>query len=278
MLENGILLRYFPGEKHWRNPRANSKRHLQKIMFLAVNARPRPEYDFDGRLGIWRTAKNGERSQNRKPKGKNPGYKKGDPFREDFKSVDAEKYRFMVLQWVMPAIREKPVSFLLPLQLCAFPSQQSHLRGRLVCACFRMWWFHKNAHYRNSGGVRVRCSPKHRHAIKCPEAGNPIYLQQDGASPHTAAKNRGVFKTGGGNDFSTATSPPKPRREWRYVQGFMIIVVTQAARSPDLNVNDLGFFCSFKTDVRSHPDFVGGDKDAYERVVLVSDAYRFHFQ
>ena len=43
MLKNGVLLQYFPGEKHWKNPRAHSKRHLKKIMFLAVNARPKPK-------------------------------------------------------------------------------------------------------------------------------------------------------------------------------------------------------------------------------------------
>ena len=144
-----------------------------------------------------------------------------------------------------------------------------------------MWWFAKGARYRVENDIRVPTKGTGAGTHACPEAGDPIYLQQDGASPHKAKKNWPLFKAMGGNDGSTPTSPPWPRRRWKYsitpkayrkpgeknsTPKFMIKVVTQPARSPDLNINDLGFFCSFKHDVRAHPEFAE-NKDEYEKIV-----------
>jgi len=58
-----------------------------------------------------------------------------------------------------------------------------------------------------------------------------IKLQQDGASPHTAG---GVIDE---------------LEQYGSVDGWKFKIVTQPAQSPDLNINDLSFFRSFKTRV-----------------------------
>ena len=63
-------------------------------------------------------------------------------------------------------------------------------------------------------------------------AGSPYFIQQDGARPHTANGTIEDLIAGGTGD------------------GFVPIIVTQPPNSPDLNINDLGFFASLKVDVK----------------------------
>jgi transposase len=63
-------------------------------------------------------------------------------------------------------------------------------------------------------------------------AGNPFFIQQDGARPHTANGTIKDLEASGTGD------------------GFIPIIVTQPPNSPDLNFNDLGFFASLKVDVK----------------------------
>jgi hypothetical protein len=153
--------------------RAQHKNAIPKTMFLAANARPRPEYGFDGKLGMWRVTELKEALRGSK------NHERGDVYEVDV-SITAEVYRNLLKTKVFPAIREK------------------------------MWWKKLgNGH----------------------DAG-PIYVQQDGATPHTAAANEAFFQ--------------QERRK----RGFDIRVVTQPAQSPDLNFNDCSFFRSMHTRVR----------------------------
>ena len=61
--------------------------------------------------------------------------------------------------------------------------------------------------------------------------GQEVIAQQDGASPHTGKGN------------------PQRLNEAGKEGGWNIKLVTQPAQSPDLNINDLGFFCSLKSRV-----------------------------
>jgi len=56
-------------------------------------------------------------------------------------------------------------------------------------------------------------------------------VQQDGASPHTGKGNPEILNSAGMG------------------HGWLVELVTQPAQSPDLNVNDLGFFASLKSRV-----------------------------
>ena len=58
------------------------------------------------------------------------------------------------------------------------------------------------------------------------------FIQQDGARPHTAERTIEDLEIGGAGN------------------GFVPIIVTQPPNSPDLNINDLGFFGSLKVDVK----------------------------
>ena len=190
MLENGRMLRYFPGEKKLAAPTALSKRYLPKAMFLSVNARPRAEYGFDGKILIMRCCKEEPRTRNRAAKGAHPGYKVGDTYKKDF-TINAERYRKLVREKVLPEMRA------------------------------RMWWFHESARYVVRGGVRVKAKRGQAGSLPCPEAGEDLWLQQDGASPHTHHSNASQWKAMAGN-------PDNDRRP----DGFMIRVTTQPARSP----------------------------------------------
>ena len=70
-----------------------------------------------------------------------------------------------------------------------------------------------------------------RKGTRCPEAGQPLHYQHDGARPHTAQVNQRVFASHG------------------KMKDFNIQVVVQPAQSPDLNVDDLAFFHSLQSDV-----------------------------
>ncbi|CAM9787782.1 unnamed protein product, partial [Sphacelaria rigidula] len=58
-----------------------------------------------------------------------------------------------------------------------------------------------------------------------------VIVQQDGASPHTGKNNPEIFNSAGMG------------------RGWMVELVTQPAQSPDLNVNNFGFFASLKSRV-----------------------------
>jgi hypothetical protein len=62
--------------------------------------------------------------------------------------------------------------------------------------------------------------------------GQTYFIQQDGARPHTAVGSIEDLIAAGTGD------------------GWVPIIVTQPPNSPDLNINDLGFFASLKTNVR----------------------------
>lgn len=100
---------------------------------------------------------------------------------------------------------------------------------------------------KNADGKTYRQALPGERGQKCPEAGRTIYLQQDGASPHTANGNARYFKRWGGNADSG-----------RYEKGFVIEVVTQPARSPDLNICDLCVFRMMKSGVRQTAIVIGG--------------------
>lgn len=58
-----------------------------------------------------------------------------------------------------------------------------------------------------------------------------VVVQQDGASPHTGKNNPEILNSAGMG------------------RGWLVELVTQPAQSPDLNINDLGFFASLKARV-----------------------------
>jgi hypothetical protein len=182
IMNDGAVCRCFPDDDgNYTIPEPRKlyhKNRMPKLMFLSAVARPRPEYGFDGKIGIWYFAV--ERKAKRSHKA--TGTIKGVTDILETVTVDAKEYRTKLCckGGVMDAIREK------------------------------MWWFKEG-----SGQ---------------PEAGKTIWLQHDGARPHTAQVNLPVYKAKGKQG------------------GFKILVCTQPAQSPDLNVNDLGFFNSLQSD------------------------------
>ena len=57
LMRDGSSCRIFPDDDGTIRmpppPRLHHKRHVPKLMFLCAVARPRPEYNFDGKIGIW---------------------------------------------------------------------------------------------------------------------------------------------------------------------------------------------------------------------------------
>lgn len=211
LMKDGQVCRVFPDKngdyKLPASPKIFHKSRMPKVMILAVCARPRAEYAFDGKVGLWsftleRPAK---RSDIR------TGTVVGETMILEDVSVDAEAYRQKVIckDGVFDAMRQK------------------------------MWWFHQDARFTTVDGVRVPSGKlvsnkwqfTRRRGEKCPEAGQPLHYQHDGARPHTAKTNTRAF-----------ASHSKMR-------GFRINVVVQPAQSPDLNVDDLAFFNSLQSDV-----------------------------
>ena len=215
MMKDGTVCRVFPdkrGEyKVTAPPRMFHKSRMPKIMFLAVCARPGLEYNFDGKIGLW--------SFTLERPAKRSDVRTGTVVRQTMiledVSVTAPEYRMKIVgkDGVFDSMRRS------------------------------MWWFHKSARYEVSGGVRVPCG-KHaqgkwqfskRKGTRCPEAGQPLHYQHDGARPHTAQVNQRVFASHG------------------KMKDFNIQVVVQPAQSPDLNVDDLAFFHSLQSDVSLEP-------------------------
>ena len=85
--------------------------------------------------------------------------------------------------------------------------------------------------------------------------GHPVIVQQDGAPPHTGHDNVEFFNNEGQKD------------SWN------ITVVTQPAQSPDLNVNDLGFFRSLKCRVEQLKAEEATLENLYEAVLEAWNEY-----
>ena len=88
-----------PGHKRPQKP-LHSRRHIPKVMFLAATALPRPDKGFDGKIGFFRVTE----TVTAKRKSKN--HQKGDQYEKDV-TMDADKYREMMVRQVFPAARKK---------------------------------------------------------------------------------------------------------------------------------------------------------------------------
>lgn len=173
LMRDGEVCRVFPDEngeyKMPASPKVYHKSRMPKVMVLAVCARPRPEYGFDGRIGLWsftleRPAK---RSNVR------TGTVVGQTMVLEDVRVDSVAYRDKVIKkgGVFEAMRQK------------------------------MWWFHRDARYKLQNGKRVPCGDyvgakwhfAKRGGTRCPEAGTALEYQHDGARPHTSKENTRAF-------------------------------------------------------------------------------------
>ena len=163
-------------------PAVTSKRHIEKVMFIAALARPHPCYP---------SRRFGEEQAPGKvlmhPVVEEGVYTRG-PLAGEVKilnvSITGEVYRRLIKEQVVPAVMEN------------------------------MWWHHRDA--------------------GTPEAGKVVWVQQDGASPHTAAQTQRSLQYYSSTAFFNRT-------------GFRLKFVTQPARSPDLNICDLTYWHSNKS-------------------------------
>ena len=214
LMKDGQVCRVFPDKngkyKVPAAPKVFHKSRMPKIMFLAVCAKSlgMSTASTAARIGLWtftleRFAK---RSSIR------TGTVVGESLMLEDVSVDARAYREKIINkdGVFDAMRQ------------------------------RMWWSHSDARYRtNEQGVRIPCGQlvagkwkfKATHGSCCPEAGQVLHYQHDGARPHTDRVNMQLFRSHGA------------------MKGFNIQVLVQPAQSPDLNVDDLAFFRSLQSDV-----------------------------
>ena len=228
-MSNGAWYRSIPDENGecpvLKSRRTRHKSHIPKVMFLAANARPNADYGFDGKICLLQIQEEKTAQRNSKKR------KAGDKYLVNV-SVDASIYRRLM------AGDGLAKSELMANDKCVF----EHVREK-------MWWFKQGARYKVSNGVRVRATSG---GTLCPEAGKTLWIQQDGARPHTAAE------------------------AWLATQskqgGFNLQVTTQPAQSPDLNVNDLGFFRSLKcaaaniTEAFDMDEMIGSIRQAWEEM------------
>lgn len=213
LMKDGQVCRVFPDKQgQYRmpaSPKIFHKSRMPKVMFLAVCAKPRREYGFDGKVGIWSfTLERPAKRSNVKT-----GTVVGQTMILEDVRVDATAYRQKII--------------------CK--------NGVFDCMRRKLWWFHKDARYKLVGGVRTPDGKltssgewrfeKSRGSQPCPEAGTELLYQHDGARPHTARANE--------RSFATQSK----------MRGFRIQVLVQPAQSPDVNVDDLAFFHSLQSDV-----------------------------
>ena len=85
--------------------------------------------------------------------------------------------------------------------------------------------------------------------------GSLHFIQQDGARPHTAERTIEDLEIGGAGN------------------GFVPIIVTQPTNSPDLNINDLGFFGSLKVDVKRICTHCTSRENVIANVIKAFDEY-----
>jgi hypothetical protein len=77
-----------------------STSHIPKVLVLSAIARPDPLHNFDGKIGIWRVSETCVAKNNSKNRAKGTTYEKT-------VSMNAEIFRKMMQNKVIPAIREK---------------------------------------------------------------------------------------------------------------------------------------------------------------------------
>ena len=200
---DGKAVRVYPDENgEFKMPTAGTKVYhksrMPKLMFCAAVARPRPEYEFDGKVGIFFFGFKRKAKRGNKLTGTIAGVT---DILEDIK-VDAHVYRAVLLG-----------------QQHADMSQYKNA-GIMQAIEEKMWWFKAGATHNGA---------------PCPEAGTKLWVQHDGAKPHTAK--------------TTAAAIKRYQME-AAKRGFDIEVVTQPAQSPDLNMDDLSFFHSLASHVR----------------------------
>lgn len=161
-------------------------------MFLTVLALPRPEFGFDGKIGIWRVCNTVTAAR------KTKNHNVGDEWEQDC-NVTSEWYRNCM-------IKEG---------------------GILDTICEQMPWM----------------------------IGRRVYVQHDGAPGHNGMGNVQMF-------------------EDESIRGeFTLLVRTQPAQSPDLNVNDLGFFRSLKSRVNHFKDRGGSLMNMIDSVYEMWSVY-----
>ena len=142
---------------------------MPEVMFIAVCARPRQEYAFDGKIGLWSFTL--ERPAKRRDV--RTGTVVGQTMILEDVLVTAAEYRMKIVgeDGVIDSTRKS------------------------------MWWFDKAAKYEVVDEVRMPCG-KHvqgkwdvseRKGTKCPEASMPLLYQHDGTRPHAALVNHRVF-------------------------------------------------------------------------------------
>jgi hypothetical protein len=96
-LKDGAHILAAPGEELPDPPTLQHKSHVPKALFLGLSARPQPERNFDGKVGIVSCTKIVEAQRNSKNR------KAGDLFEVDV-PVTAEYYRELFEDFVMPVI------------------------------------------------------------------------------------------------------------------------------------------------------------------------------
>ena len=85
-----------------------SKRYIGKIMVMTAIARPCPEHQFSGLVGIWRVCDRRPAKINRKPSAVHPqGLVKGVTIITEEKSLDGPRFEKMLAEDVIPACRSK---------------------------------------------------------------------------------------------------------------------------------------------------------------------------
>ena len=87
--------------------------------------------------------------------------------------------------------------------------------------------------------------------------GRTIWIQQDGAKPHT---KKGTVR----DSEKAGSSPTSVQAENRWI----VRICTQPPSSPYLNVNDLGFFASLKAECRDMETYVL-ERDRMMDIVMI---------
>ena len=100
LMKDGRKIRMFPDEAMPNPPKCRHKSHIPKVMYICVVGRPRPDKNFDGLIGIWRSTEVKMAKKNSK------NHKKGDLYDVDC-TVTAASYRKLLEEEIVPAIHEK---------------------------------------------------------------------------------------------------------------------------------------------------------------------------
>ncbi|CAN0223712.1 unnamed protein product [Discosporangium mesarthrocarpum] len=120
--ERGIYLH--PEEDAPKTPRAQNKRFITKVMFLAAVARPRMISDgvrFDGKIGIWPVADTVAAMRSSKNR------KKGTMMLKPA-TINTERYKELMIDKVIPAIKARSLDHRVTRSSCS-RMVQSRTRG-----------------------------------------------------------------------------------------------------------------------------------------------------